>query len=102
MRAQSSRLVITLLLVIAFVAGIAGYGLGRVDSPSAVSAQDAGVWMSQTVWRGNLADAAIAVTEVVNEIDGRCLVDVDPISTTSGVGPEGTVYAFIITWSCDQ
>jgi hypothetical protein len=102
MRTQASRFVVTLLIVVAFVAGIAGYGLGRVDAPTAVSAQDGGVWMSQTVWRGNLADAAIAVTEVLNEIDGACLVDVDPITTTSGNGPEGTVYAFIVSWSCSR
>jgi hypothetical protein len=39
---------------------------------------------------------------VLNEIDGSCLVDVDPVTTTSGTGPEGTVYAFIVSWSCSR
>lgn len=102
MRAQASRLVVTLLLVVAFVAGIAGYGIAQLESPGAVSAQSGGVWMSQTVWRPDLAEAAIAVTEVLNEIDGSCLVDVDPVTTTSGSGPEGAVYAFIIAWTCSR
>lgn len=102
MRTQASRLFVTMLLVVALVAGIAGYGLGRLDSSSSVSAQSGGVWFSQTVWRPNLADAAIALTEVLNEIDGACLVDVDPITTTSGSGPEGAVYAFIVSWTCSR
>jgi hypothetical protein len=90
------------LLVAILVAGAAGYGLGHRHGSSTVdAAQDAPpVWLSNVVWRPTLADAAVALAEFVNEIDSSCAVDVDPVTTTSGEGPEGTVYAFVVTWTC--
>jgi hypothetical protein len=90
------------LVVALLVAGAAGYGLGhRQGSTTVDAAQDAPpVWFSTVVWRPTLADAAIALAEFVNEIDSSCAVDVDPVMTTSGEGPEGTVYAFAVTWVC--
>ena len=102
MGGRASRFTIVVAMTALLLAGVFGFALGRLDAPDTVSAQDGGIWMSQTVWRGNLADAAIAVTEVLNEIDGACLVDVDPVTTTAGTGPEGTVYAFVISWTCSR
>jgi hypothetical protein len=60
----------------------------------------ADTWYSTMVWRPYVADAGIALAEVLNEIDGSCTVDVDPVMASNGSGPEGPVYAFAVTWSC--
>jgi hypothetical protein len=90
------------LVVAVLIAGAAGYALGhRQGSTTVDAAQDVPpVWFSNVVWRPTLADAAVALAEFVNEIDSSCEVDVDPVTTTSGEGPEGTVYAFAVTWTC--
>lgn len=57
-------------------------------------------WYSTMLWRPTIADTGIALTEVLNEIDGSCTVDVDPVNASNGAGPEGPVYAFVVTWAC--
>jgi hypothetical protein len=101
------------LVVALLVAGAAGYGLGHWRGSTPVDAAQDGppqdgppqdgapsVWLSSIIWRPTLADAALGLAEFVNEIDSSCDVDVDPVTTTSGEGPEGTVYAFLVTWRC--
>ena len=58
------------------------------------------VWNSAMIWQPTLADAGLALAELVNQIDATCHVDVDPVVTTAGSGPEGAVYAFAVTWGC--
>ncbi len=88
-------------LVLVVVASLA-YGIERRDSSApAVAAQGASLtWNSTMVWRPTLEEAGIGLAEVVNQIDASCSVDVDPVVPTDGTGPEGTVYAFAVTWAC--
>ena len=51
-------------------------------------------------WRPSLEKAGIGLAEIVTQIDASCMVDVDPGLPTNGSGPEGTVYAFAVTWAC--
>lgn len=60
----------------------------------------AGTWNSTTLWRPTIADTGLAMTEILNEIDGSCVVDVDSVSASNGAGPEGPVYALTLTWAC--
>jgi hypothetical protein len=62
--------------------------------------QDGPVWNSAMVWQPTLPDAGLALADLVNQIDATCHVDVDPVVTTAGSGPEGAVYAFAVTWGC--
>ncbi len=57
-------------------------------------------WYSTMLWRPTIADTGLALSEVLNEIDGSCTVDADPVVASNGNGPEGAVYAFIVTWAC--
>ena len=41
-----------------------------------------------------------ALSELVNQIDAACHVDVDNVVASGGQGPEGPVYAFLVTWAC--
>jgi hypothetical protein len=58
------------------------------------------VWNSAMVWQPTLEDAGFALSDLVNQIDASCIVDVDRVVATNGAGPEGPVYAFAITWAC--
>ena len=94
-------IVATLLVAIAVAAAVGFWTGPRAEPGSVVSAQtQGGTWNSTTIWRPNLADAGLALAEFVNQIDATCFVDVDPITSTNGAGPEGPVYAFAVTWSC--
>lgn len=57
-------------------------------------------WQSAMIWQPNLADAGIALAEHLNQIPASCRVNVDSIVPSSGSGPEGPVYAFLVTWAC--
>lgn len=98
---MSNRTLIVVALAIALVAA-AAYGLGSRNATSTVSAaqDEPATWNSTMVWRPTLAEAGEGVAEIVNQIDARCDVDVDPIQATNGEAPEGPVYAFVITWTC--
>src|SRR5688572_14708624 len=93
--------VVTCALVLVLVASIA-YALGRrAGSGSVVAAQQApSTWNSTMLWRPTLEEAGLSLAEIVNQIDASCSVDVDPVVPTDGSGPEGTVYAFAVTWVC--
>jgi hypothetical protein len=58
------------------------------------------VWNSAMVWQPTLEDAGFALSDLVNQIDASCTVDVDTAVASNGAGPEGPVYAFAITWAC--
>jgi plastocyanin len=64
------------------------------------AAAGTGTWGSVMLWRPTLEEAGIALAETVNQIGGSCPLDVDPIETANGPGPEGPVYAFVVTWGC--
>lgn len=72
-------------------------GLGGAVS---ANAQDGPVWNNATIWQPSLADAGVALADLVNQIDASCNLDVDPVVATAGSGPEGAVYAFTVTWGC--
>ena len=40
------------------------------------------------------------LSETLNQIDGSCSVDVDAVTASNGAGPEGPVYAYVVTWAC--
>lgn len=97
---MSTRALLALVLAFAIVAG-AGYGLGRIDNSSTVAAQESvETWNSTMIWRPTLEEVGLGLAEIVNQIDARCDVDVDPVQATTPDTPEGTVYAFAVTWSC--
>jgi hypothetical protein len=74
-------------------------GLGGVMSSAA--AQDAPPsWLSTVIWAPSLQEAGDSLSEHLNQIDAACTVNVDVVQTTNGAGPEGAVYAFLVTWSC--
>ena len=100
MHSRMSTIVAFALLLV--VVAALGFGLGRRDgSTPAVAAQDApSTWNSTMLWRPSLEEAGIGLAEIVNQIDASCSVDVDPVLPTDGSGPEGTVYAFAVTWAC--
>lgn len=68
--------------------------------PSDAAQTTSGVWNSAMLWRPTLGEAGDAMSELVNQIDAPCAVDADPVTATNGTGPEGPVYAFVITWAC--
>lgn len=98
---MSSRTIVSLALAFALVAAVA-FGLGQRNAAAPVSAAQAepATWYSTMMWRPTLEEAGIGLAEILNQIDARCIVDVDPVTATNGQGPEGPVYAFSITWSC--
>ncbi|MGD9712500.1 MAG: hypothetical protein AB7V46_10590 [Thermomicrobiales bacterium] len=57
-------------------------------------------WYSTMLWRPTIADTGLALSEVLNEIDGSCTVDADPVLASNGSGPEAPVYAFVVSWAC--
>jgi hypothetical protein len=59
-------------------------------------------WYSTMLWRPTIADTGIALAEILNQIDGSCTVDIDPVLASNGSGPEGPVYALAVTWACRQ
>src|SRR5690606_16204544 len=78
---------------------MAGCGLGH-HAPVSAAQQPPATWLSTVIWQPTLADAGIALAEFVNQIDATCSVDVDPVMAANGTGPEGSVYAFAVTWAC--
>lgn len=100
MRTRKSTIVV-FALVLVVVASVA-FALGRWSSDDrAVAAQQGPpTWNSTMLWRPTLEEAGLGLAEIVNQIDASCTVDVDPVVTTNGTGPEGTVYAFAVTWVC--
>lgn len=57
-------------------------------------------WQSAVIWQPTLEASAAALAEHLNQTDATCRVDVDDIQSTNGAGPEGPVYAFLVTWAC--
>lgn len=57
-------------------------------------------WFSAIIWAPSLQEAGVSLSEHLNQIDAACNIDVDVIQATSGSGPEGAVYAFLVAWSC--
>jgi len=75
--------------------------LGMGGALSSAAAQDAPPsWQSAVIWAPSLEESGVALAEHLNQIDAACNVDIDTIETTNGAGPEGAVYAFLVTWSC--
>ena len=58
------------------------------------------VWQSSMFWYPTLGEAGDALAAQMNMIDAACATDIDSVQATNGVGPEGTVYAFLVTWAC--
>lgn len=77
-------------------------GFGGASAP--VSAQDAAppVWLSTIIWAPSLPEAGTSLAEHVNQIDAACTVQIDNVQSANGSGPEGAVYAFLVTWSCPE
>ena len=91
MRHRMSIVVLLLLLSVSAV----------TLAPNAGSAQQSGsTAQSAMLWYPSLAEAGDAIAGLVNQIDAGCAVDVDPVVSTNGAGPEGAVYAFAVTWGC--
>jgi hypothetical protein len=66
-----------------------------------LAAQEEGAtWQSSMLWYPSLEEAGIGLADLVNQIDASCGVDVDNVTIANGTAPEGTVYAFAVTWSC--
>ena len=87
----------TLFLRIAIILSISALWVGAQSA----SAQEPGAsWQSAIIWAPTLTEAGAAIATHVNQIDAACAVDIDPIASTNGAGPEGAVYAFSIAWSC--
>lgn len=64
-------------------------------------ASDSGnVWQHTMLWYPTLGEAGQALSDLLNGFDAECAVDVDPVVSTNGSGPEGAVYAFAVTWAC--
>jgi plastocyanin len=95
------RLCVALAVALALVA-TAGYSLrsGQGAAQVAAAQPEIATWNSAMVWRPSLLEAGEALTELVNQIDALCSVDVDAVVATNGSGPEGPVYAFGVTWAC--
>lgn len=92
----SLRMSVALLVALALVA-MAVLNLGQRST----SAQPPpAVWNSAMVWQPTLEDARFALSDLVNQIDASCAVDVDTAVTSNGAGPEWPVYAFAVTWAC--
>lgn len=70
--------------------------------PTGATQPPTSTWNSAVIWRATLGEAGDALSELVNQIDASCSVDVDPVVASDGAGPEGPVYAFAITWACPQ
>ncbi|CAN5821585.1 hypothetical protein BH20CHL2_BH20CHL2_12920 [soil metagenome] len=93
---MSLRMSVALFVALALVA-MAVVNLGQRST----SAQPPpAVWNSAMVWQPTLEDAGFALSDLVNQIDASCTVDVDTAVASNGAAPDGPVYAFAITWSC--
>lgn len=57
-------------------------------------------WQSALIWQPTLQDSALAMVDLLNQIDAGCRVDVTDLQSANGPGPEGPVYAFAVTWAC--
>lgn len=57
-------------------------------------------WQSALIWDPTLEGAGLALAAHLNQTDATCLVDVDDVQSTNGAGPEGILYAFLVTWAC--
>lgn len=68
--------------------------------PTGAAEAPTNVWNSALIWQPTLADAGNALATHLNEIDATCSVDVDTVVAANGTGPEGPVYAFLVTWAC--
>jgi hypothetical protein len=71
---------------------------GTAQATSVVS-QNVFVWNNAMIWQPSLPEAGTALAELVNQIDATCSVDVDTVVAANGTGPEGPVYAFLVTWA---
>jgi hypothetical protein len=75
--------------------------LGLGGGMARAAAQDAApTWQSAVIWAPSLQETGAALSEHVNQIDAACTVHVDVVQTTNGAAPEGSVYAFLVTWAC--
>lgn len=81
-----------LSMAVILMVGTGGSGLAAQDERP--------TWQSAMFWAPTLADAGAALAEHVNQIGASCVVDLDNVVSTNGAGPEGTVYAFAVTWAC--
>lgn len=89
------------LIAASLLVALAGYGLSlRSGSSPAKAAQPSATWNSAMVWEPTLAGSGEALAGVINQIDASCSVDVDSVMTTNGADPQGSVYAFAISWTC--
>ena len=86
------HLCFALAVALALVA-TASYDLRSGQGAALVAAAkpEIATWNSAMVWRPSLLEAGEALTELVNQIDALCSVDVDAVVTTNGRGPEGPV-----------
>lgn len=67
----------------------------------ATNANPAGLtWQAAMIWDPTLEGAAAALTSHLNQTEATCRVDVDNVQSANGAGPEGVVYAFLVTWAC--
>ena len=85
------------VMVVCALVLVAVGGFGQL---AAASQAPPAVWNSTAIWQPTLGDAGNALSELVNQIDAACSVDVDNIVVSGGSGPEGSVYAFVVTWAC--
>lgn len=90
------------LIAVCLLVGMATYGFTfRAGSSPAEAAQASeATWNSAMLWEPTLAGAGEALAGLVNQIDASCSVDVDSVMTTNGADPQGSVYAFAISWTC--
>lgn len=68
--------------------------------PATDASASGATWNSSTLWYPTLAETGDALAELTNQIDASCVLDVDRLVAANGAGPEGPVYAFIVTWAC--
>lgn len=57
-------------------------------------------WLSTIIWAPSLSETGEALSSHLNQIDAACNVDIDVVQAANGAGPEGAVYALLVTWSC--
>lgn len=64
------------------------------------ASESGNVWQHNMLWYPTLEEAGQELSDLLNSFDAACAVDVDPVVSTNGAGPEGAVYAFAVTWAC--
>ncbi len=84
------RIAVCLICLAALSGGV--HGSSAQEAPAS--------WLSAIIWAPSLPEAGDALSAHLNQIDAACTVDVDVIQAANGSGPEGAVYAFLVTWSC--